>query len=36
MERNSKDYIWNYKVQFGDWVALDAEEEAILERRQTT
>lgn len=26
MERNSKDYIWNYKVQFGDWVALDAEE----------
>ncbi|MFV0504489.1 MAG: family 78 glycoside hydrolase catalytic domain [Lachnospirales bacterium] len=26
MENNSKNYIWNYKVQFGDWVALDAEE----------
>ena len=26
MRKNSKDYIWNYKLQFGDWVALDAEE----------
>lgn len=26
MEEHSKDYIWNYKLQFGDWVALDAEE----------
>lgn len=26
MERHSDDYIWNYKLQFGDWVALDAEE----------
>jgi len=26
MENNSVDYIWNYKLQFGDWVALDAEE----------
>ncbi len=26
MEGNSNDYIWNYKLQFGDWVALDAEE----------
>lgn len=23
---HAKDYIWNYKLQFGDWVALDAEE----------
>jgi len=26
MAANAKDYIWNYKLQFGDWVALDAEE----------
>lgn len=26
MAANSQDYIWNYKLQFGDWVALDAEE----------
>ncbi|MBP1040282.1 family 78 glycoside hydrolase catalytic domain [Vagococcus sp. BWB3-3] len=26
MANNSVDYIWNYKLQFGDWVALDAEE----------
>ena len=26
MKNNSQDYIWNYKLQFGDWVALDAEE----------
>lgn len=26
MHHNSKDGIWNYKLQFGDWVALDAEE----------
>lgn len=26
MGNNSTDYIWNYKLQFGDWVALDAEE----------
>lgn len=26
MKNNSVDYIWNYKLQFGDWVALDAEE----------
>lgn len=26
MKKHSRDYIWNYKVQFGDWVALDAEE----------
>ncbi len=26
MEAHSVDYIWNYKLQFGDWVALDAEE----------
>jgi alpha-L-rhamnosidase len=26
MKNNSNDYIWNYKLQFGDWVALDAEE----------
>lgn len=25
MEANSDDYIWKYKNQFGDWVALDAE-----------
>ncbi|MFA9376951.1 MAG: family 78 glycoside hydrolase catalytic domain [Lachnotalea sp.] len=26
MRTHAKDYIWNYKLQFGDWVALDAEE----------
>jgi len=26
MENHAQDYIWNYKLQFGDWVALDAEE----------
>lgn len=26
MKDHSVDYIWNYKLQFGDWVALDAEE----------
>ena len=26
MTAHAKDYIWNYKLQFGDWVALDAEE----------
>lgn len=26
MRCHSEDYIWNYKLQFGDWVALDAEE----------
>ncbi len=26
MQAHAKDYIWNYKLQFGDWVALDAEE----------
>lgn len=26
MRRHAKDDIWNYKLQFGDWVALDAEE----------
>jgi len=26
MEKHAKDYIWNYKLQFGDWLALDAEE----------
>ncbi len=26
MRSHAKDYIWNYKLQFGDWVALDAEE----------
>ena len=26
MREYSVDYIWNYKLQFGDWVALDAEE----------
>ena len=24
MRDHAKDYIWNYKLQFGDWVALDA------------
>lgn len=26
MRAHAVDYIWNYKLQFGDWVALDAEE----------
>lgn len=26
MRGHSENYIWNYKLQFGDWVALDAEE----------
>lgn len=26
MQAHAEDYIWNYKLQFGDWVALDAEE----------
>lgn len=26
MRKHSEDYIWNYKLQLGDWVALDAEE----------
>lgn len=26
MHHHAVDYIWNYKLQFGDWVALDAEE----------
>jgi len=26
MHRHANGYIWNYKLQFGDWVALDAEE----------
>ena len=26
MRSHAKDYIWNYKLQFGDWVALDAAE----------
>jgi alpha-L-rhamnosidase len=26
MEEHSEGIIWNYKLQFGDWVALDAEE----------
>ena len=26
MRSHSEDYIWNYKLQLGDWVALDAEE----------
>lgn len=26
MKNHADDYIWNYKLQFGDWVALDAEE----------
>lgn len=26
MKEHANDYIWNYKLQFGDWVALDAEE----------
>ncbi len=26
MKTHAADYIWNYKLQFGDWVALDAQE----------
>ena len=26
MRKHARDHIWNYKLQFGDWVALDAEE----------
>ncbi|WP_099469739.1 alpha-L-rhamnosidase [Konateibacter massiliensis] len=26
MKNRAEDYIWNYGLQFGDWVALDAEE----------
>ncbi len=26
MQKHSNNNIWNYKLQFGDWVALDAEE----------
>lgn len=26
MRKHSNNHIWNYKLQFGDWVALDAEE----------
>ncbi|HOO29069.1 MAG TPA: family 78 glycoside hydrolase catalytic domain, partial [Lachnospiraceae bacterium] len=26
MQAHAEDHIWNYKLQFGDWVALDAEE----------
>lgn len=26
MREHAEDYIWNYMLQFGDWVALDAEE----------
>ncbi len=26
MERHAEGIIWNYRLQFGDWVALDAEE----------
>ncbi len=26
MRAHSEDHIWHYKLQFGDWVALDAEE----------
>ena len=30
MRNHAEDYIWNYKMQFGDWVALDAEEGSYL------
>lgn len=30
MKTHANDYIWNYKLQFGDWVALDAEEGSYL------
>ena len=26
MLQHSKDFLWNYKLQFGDWLALDAPE----------
>ena len=32
MKEHSEDYIWNYRLQLGDWVALDAEEEAFSEQ----
>lgn len=28
MRQHSDNYIWNYKLQFGDWLALDAPEES--------
>lgn len=28
MQRHSEGYIWNYKLQFGDWLALDGDEES--------
>ncbi|MBR0228308.1 MAG: glycoside hydrolase family 78 protein [Clostridia bacterium] len=30
MRAHAKDYIWNYRLQFGDWVALDAAEGSYL------
>jgi alpha-L-rhamnosidase len=30
MRNHSKDYIWRFGLQFGDWVALDAEEGSYL------
>jgi alpha-L-rhamnosidase len=30
MREHAVDYIWNYRMQFGDWVALDAEEGSYL------
>ena len=30
MKHHAVDYIWNYRLQFGDWVALDAEEGSYL------
>lgn len=30
MREHAKDYIWNYRLQFGDWVALDAKEGSYL------
>ncbi len=30
MKAHAQDSIWNYKLQFGDWVALDAEEGSYL------
>ena len=30
MKNHAVDYIWNYRLQFGDWVALDAEEGSYL------
>lgn len=28
MNEHANDYIWNYKLQFGDWLALDAAEDS--------